>query len=553
MRIKQVIKDLQNRIYTVDWILLAFLLLFLNVKLLVKVAAIVLIYIFRFDLKMGFGVKHSRLPLFYLFIIVIAVFNWLISGMNDNLNYNLVFLTGLSFWLLCIMAIHQVKLSVEKNDPAIIHRTIFLFFMINVFFSLAVYFSIIAETGHINPYRYQGLYQKYFIGTGDYIKGITQDTSITNAVLNAFGLLYFLLRKNYLPVLLCMIVLLLTGSNVTNLILCIILLYLFIFQTNRDQKSMIIVCLLMLVVFWAKTSPQNNAYITDVYQKIFNIHPAEKPVTNNNIPIAEKPDSILTNEEKKQKIAQLYIDSLQWVILDNEKRRVGESKVVVPVIKLIEKPLIPIDSIHTPTFQHKNDTSEFEKKLLNFIAERRSDLPLASGKSQQFRLPGKLIALEQTFRYFKQHPLQLFTGIGVGNFSSKLAFRVTSMNIGGGYPERFSYINDDFKRNHLDLYLYYFTNSDGLHSLIHSPNSTYDQLLSEYGFAGLLSFFFLYIGYFVSRLKKLTYGIPLLLFMLGIFFVDYWFEQLSVVIFLELLILLNIKERLIQEGKNENN
>lgn len=168
-------------------------------------------------------------------------------------------------------------------------------------------------------------------------------------------------------------------------------------------------------------------------------------------------------------------------------------------------------------------------------------------------MPGKIIALEQTFRYFKQHPLKLFTGTGIGNFSSKLAFRVTSMNIAGGYPPRFSYINDNFKQNHFDLYLYYFTNSEGLHSLIHSPNSTYDQLLSEYGLAGLLSFFFLYIGYFVSRLKKLTYGIPLLLFMLGIFFVEYWFEQLSVVIVLELLILLNIKEKSILESKNENN
>ena len=515
--------------------------------------AIVLIYILRFDLKMGFRVKHSRLPLFYLCVIAIAVFNWLTGGMAGNLNYILVFLTGIFFWLLCIMAIHQVKLSVERNDPAIIHRTIFLFFLINAVVSLTVYFGIMIETGHINPYRYQGLYQKYFIGTGDYIKGITLDTSTTNAVLNAFGLLYFLLRKDYLPVLLCMLVLLLTGSNVTNLILCIVLLYLFIFQTNKDQKSLIIICLLMLVVFWAKTSPQNNAYIAEAYQKIFNIRTAEKPAPGHNIPVTEKPDSILTTEERKQKIAQSYIDSMQLVILGNEKKKTIETTVVAPVVKFTEKPLIPKDSIHTPAFQHKNDTTAVEKKLLEFIAKQRWEVPIASSKKQQFQMPGKIIALEQTFRYFKQHPLKLFTGTGIGNFSSKLAFRVTSMNIAGGYPPRFSYINDNFKQNHFDLYLYYFTNSEGLHSLIHSPNSTYDQLLSEYGLAGLLSFFFLYIGYFVSRLKKLTYGIPLLLFMLGIFFVEYWFEQLSVVIVLELLILLNIKEKSILESKNENN
>eukprot|EP01039_Chlorochromonas_danica_P015397 gene15397-18091_t len=39
----------------------------------------------------------------------------------------------------------------------------------------------------INPFRYQGQYQKYFLGTGDYIKGVTFDISTTNAVINAFA------------------------------------------------------------------------------------------------------------------------------------------------------------------------------------------------------------------------------------------------------------------------------------------------------------------------------------------------------------------------------
>jgi hypothetical protein len=52
------------------------------------------------------------------------------------------------------------------------------------------------------------MYQKYFIGTGDHIRGITFDTSTTNAVLNAFGIVYFLLRKQMVMALLCMAVLL---------------------------------------------------------------------------------------------------------------------------------------------------------------------------------------------------------------------------------------------------------------------------------------------------------------------------------------------------------
>ena len=133
-------------------------------------------------------------------------------------------------------------------------------------------------------------------------------------------------------------------------------------------------------------------------------------------------------------------------------------------------------------------------------------------------------------------------GSGMGNFSSKLAFRTTGMKIAGGYPQKLKYMNADFVSNHLDLYLYYFTKADGLHSLINSPNSVYNQLLSEYGLLGLLAFFIFYLGFFIRQIKKLTYGIPLLFLLSGIFFVDYWFEQLSMVVFFELLIFLNIKE-----------
>jgi O-antigen ligase len=165
-----------------------------------------------------------------------------------------------------------------------------------------------------------------------------------------------------------------------------------------------------------------------------------------------------------------------------------------------------------------------------------------SGLTAQSKLPGKLVAFQQTFRFLKQHPAKLLTGAGIGNFSSKLAFRATAMNLTGNYPVRFAYINDDFKLNHLDLYAYYFADKDDYHSVVNSPNSTYDQLLSEYGLAGLFSFLIFYIAFFVTKLKRHSVAIPLVMFMLGVFFIEYWFEHLSVVIFFELLLLLNIKE-----------
>lgn len=271
---------LKKHVATVDWKLLAFLILFLNVKIGVKIFAIVLIYLLEFDFKFGFKFKKSTLPLFYPIIIGIAVINRVISINNNQLNYNLVFFTGVIFWLLCILALHQIKLAVNRNEPGVIHRTVLVFFALNAAVSIFNLLSIIMEIHTVNPYLYQGQYQKYFIGTGDYIRGLTFDISTTNAVINAFGVIYFLVKKHAPMALLCMAVLLLTGSNAVDLMLMAILLLLFIFKTSKDQKSLIVVCILFWVVFILKVSPQNNEYVLKLYAKAFHHELPAKPVVS---------------------------------------------------------------------------------------------------------------------------------------------------------------------------------------------------------------------------------------------------------------------------------
>src|ERR1700757_4839421 len=107
------IKKLKNY---ADWYLLAFLLLFLDVKLAVKVPAIVLIYLFRFNFQFGFSWRNSRLPLFYPIVIAIAVFDFVVYRGYSIHNYPLAFLLGIGFWAMCILAIHQTKLFIERND-----------------------------------------------------------------------------------------------------------------------------------------------------------------------------------------------------------------------------------------------------------------------------------------------------------------------------------------------------------------------------------------------------------------------------------------------------
>lgn len=523
----------------IDWQLLAFLLLFLNVKLAIKIPAIILIYFFRFNFKFGFKLKNSRLPLFYLLIMVIPIISLLINHNNFNLNYLIVMLIGMAFWLLCILAIHQVKLSVENNEAGVIHKTLLVFFVINAVISLVNILLIVKETGVINPYTYQGNYQKYFISTGDYIKGLTFDTSNTNAVLSAFGVLYFLSRKNALMLFVCMATLLLTGSNFINLVLLFILLPLFAFKTDKIQKSLIVICLVFLGIFMAKISPQNNNYASETIAHLFNKELAIKPVSSSNIPLTQQNDSLLNPDERRQKKAMLYIDSMYYLAHPIKQKTVAAEQ-----IYKVSGGRIAIQGppIHTATYQSSTQTPPEQRQLVQFINTHKQVLAVADKKESTSTLPGKATGFLQTLNFLHGNLSKVITGAGMGNFSSKLAFRATGLGFAGGYPHKFIYIDHDFMVNHLDLYLNFFSKRAGYHSLTNSPFSVYDQLLAEYGLIGLLVFTIYYLGFFAKHYRILTYGLPIMLLMMAAFFVEYWFEQLSVLILFELLLLLNIKE-----------
>ena len=538
MILKTLVAKSKQAIAAIDWKLLVFLLLFLDVKLVVKLAAIILIYIFRADFKFGFRLRNSRLPLFYLFVIGIGILDYFIIPGTKSLNYGIVVITGIGFWILSILAIHQVKLSVDLHNPQIIQRTISAFFIVNAISSLGTLLIIIAETGTINPYLYQGEYQKYFIGTGDYIRGISFDTSTTNAVLNSFGVIYFLSHKKALMAFLCMIILLLTGSNITNLVLSAALIFVFIFQSDKDQKSLILICLFFLVIFVAKISPQNNQYVANTLKNFFN--EPSKTLAVNPIAIEDRTDGTLTPEERKQKIATLYLDSISAI---NRKKLTFISNVTATNNLKIA---IPSDDINGPEFQHKSFTTLVEENVHQFINSHSGVLPMSSDTAYHTRLPGKIIAWQQTFNYLSKHPTQAVAGTGIGNFSSKLAFKTSGLKIAGSWPSKYKYINNAFLRNHLDTYLYYFSKADGYHSAINSPASVYEQLITEYGMLGLIVYFIFYVGFFLKKFRYLSFGMPLIIILSGIFFFDYWFEQLSIVIFFELLTFLNLKERELQ-------
>jgi hypothetical protein len=543
--LKQAVLSFKNITRNVDWKLLSFLLFLLNIKLPVKILAIILIYLFQFNFKFNFGFRQSRLPLFYLLIIPIAFAGLFINQDYLRYNYMPVFLTGIGFWLLCILGVHQVKLIVERTDVEKIHQTIIVFFILNTLVSVIDLALIIWHTHDINPYTYRGMYQTYFLNTGDFIKGISFDIAPTSAALNSFGVIYFLYKRNTLMMLVCMCTLLLIYCNLINLVLIFILLLLLIFKSDRIQKSTIVMCIILFGIFMIKVSPQNKNYVTQVIDKSFGVKQGKHVYTPTiNIPLKQRPDSLLSPDEKRRKFAIIYIDSVRakFNLAHQIKTRTADAL-------FGDKITIPTPDSNAAQFKISADIEPDRKMLLQFIGSNKSKLPISGQSNYQSILPGKAEGMLQTFTYLKNHQRNIVAGLGIGNFSSKIAFRATGLGLRGQYPKKYTYIYPAFLTNHLDLYINYFSKDLGLHSVSNNPFSVYDQLLSEYGVLGLLALLIFYFGFFLKQYKKLSYGLPLLLFIFAIFFIDYWFEQLSIMIMLELMLFLNIKESELSTSK----
>jgi hypothetical protein len=372
------------------------------------------------------------------------------------------------------------------------------------------------------------------------VKGLTFDTSTTNAVLNAFGVIYFLTKKNVLMLLICMVILLFTGSNFVNIILLLILALLFFLRTDRNQKSLIAICLLFLAVFMAKISPQNNNYVVETFKNLLHPNKIHKQVIAvNPIPIALKPDSLLSPEERKQKVATLFIDSVHKATENKKTESIAFKNIQVNATgKILE----PKPDINSAPYQHLKTTPPAQSQLADFVKENKAFLPVSGKSPVRLAMPGKITSMLQTLNFLNNNPTKIITGDGMGNFSSKLAFKASGLGLTGGYPAKYHYINHDFLVNHLDLYLNFFSKGADLHSLTNSPFSVYDQLFAEYGVLGITIFFIFYLGFFLKNRNTLTYGLPIILLITAVLFIDYWFEQLSVLVFFELLILLDIKE-----------
>jgi O-antigen/teichoic acid export membrane protein len=468
-----------HRLRSIDWSLLLFLVGVLDVKLYVKVAAILFAVILYRKKAIPRDIFRKGYLWFYAAMLLLAFLNLLLSLSSLSVPAFFAFSLGCGYWLLSLLAAYYVYLFAQQEDEERIHRTVGLFFLLNSACMLISFLVICFRAGTINPYTYEGEHRRYFINTGDMITGIGLDGSVTTALIGAFGILYFFYRSKPAAFLFCLVTVLLAGSNFVDIMLMVIFLFIFIFRSNRLQKSMILVSMLIVTVFFAKVSPQNGQYVENIVKRIDKRNVYEEPVP---IPNAKDKEFVERKEVVKKEVQ----------------------------MKTFEQTLYPPKMEDSFKVSYKN-----------------------------YNRSGRWVSWQQMVRFFDAHPARLLIGAGMGRFSSRLAFKTAALDIAGGYPVGRRYIDPFFRDNYLWLYVYYHSRDEGQHSVVNKPDSVYGQLLCEYGLTGLLLFGLLYAAFFLKGSRSLSYGLPLLLLMGMAFFTEYWFEQLSVVILFELLMLLD--------------
>lgn len=534
------IHTLKKKAEQINWPLLVFMLLVLNVKLVVKIAAVLLICIYNWKTISVKDFFKQRYLFFYFGLTCIGLINVLLQYKNMNTTYWATVAIGIAFWMMCAVIAYNIYIIVKKEDTEKIHNTVCIFFILHIAVIFINLLRIIIETGSINPYRYKGFNQKYYMSTGDFITGITFDAPVTTAFICAFGLLYFLYRKQFLLSLACMAALIIMASNFANLTLLGIFVFAFIFYSSSIQKSFILICVVMLIVFMAKISPDNYEHVGRIFYQVID-KPYDLPRVKV-IPLSQlkkEPDSVLTFEERKKKYAQNYIDSMNAIRLGVDYKE--------PENILANKAGLAVSNkVKDTAFYVYHESAVIEKKInryTNFLnqmyaAEKQDSLTKLYNWNKN---PGKWIAGEQLFNFLKGNSIKMLLGNGIGNFSSRLAFKATILDIGGQYPAKLKYINPDFLINHLYVYLYFHSQEQSKHEASNTPDTVYFQVAGEYGVTGVLLLLLLYFGFFIRYVRKQSFGLPLLLLLAGAFFAEYWFEQFSIVVLFELLFFLDMK------------
>ncbi len=257
-----------------------FLLFFLTFFTIDKVIAKPLMIIFGL-IWIGKNLKFKEIknaPLFYIFICVWGLINFLFINTDFSLPHIIAFSIGVLYWLMGICAFIIIKNRIETKSLITIEKTIDAFFYINLFWTAYNLFLVMFKSHSINPYSLSDL--DYGNSTGDYLKGLLMGPSYLNMMINALFCIYYLFNSKYLLAITATIIACMTTSNFANIIFILMLFVCFILLKQTKARITIIAQLAFYVIFYVFISNNNLTYIMDSMH-IKRVHANENTLISN--------------------------------------------------------------------------------------------------------------------------------------------------------------------------------------------------------------------------------------------------------------------------------
>ncbi len=506
MALKKTFPHLTQGILSVSLPLLLFLTGIIYVKLYIKLAALVLYAGYLLYKRQLFPVKAERPLLFYLLIIPAGLLASLLNDASADPGYWRGCAIGVMKWLVAGGAFYMLTVTVQHINHVRIVATLKAFFLLNTLVSVFDLASAMIVTQNWMPYW---LYDTpgYGISTGDLIYGISRDSSITNAALNLAGILFFMFRKELGWVILCLVPVVLCTSNFSMLLLVACMVAVIVLIRDRKVKLYAGITIGSAVVMYSFISMQNVSYANKtINQELTGMSSGSKGGWS--IP---KPQLGATHDVQVEGTEELFH-------IPDSKMVIGDLQRMHPYIMTSIPPRI--------------DTGLARMAVREWYGTSYDSSLLAiSG------MPGKLYSLFQTGDYMISGIRPFLLGAGIGNFASNLAVKMTGLGIYGHYPINYLYVHPDFLMYHLYIWVYVYAHTSEFHSVTQLPGNIYSQLGGEYGLIGLSLFFFCYVFYFLKQNRFRVQALIMTGMLLGYFFVDYWFEMVSLTVVFELMML----------------
>jgi hypothetical protein len=448
----------------------------------VKWFGIILLIIFNFQALKKFDYK--KIPGFYLLIIIIEILKFIFLNESYSIPHLAQFSVGISYWIASMVLCWLVYYTVmnQKN----IDRTLQLITILNFAFSFCQYLRICLIEGTVNPFN-TGHNHPYGISTGDLISGLFQGIHLTNAFVSIFLVFFQLNRQNFKLALLALCCLLLTGNNYATLVLFLCFAVYFVANRTVYNFTRIFYCVIITVLFYVLVTPFNAEYLL----------------------------------EKVLHISATLPNSARDIDKEYEEDKQGYKTINLP------------DTLHP-----YGDAGAMGKKITVMRTENGDTI------FDFVKQSGKVRSYYQTKHYLLSSPAHFLFGSGMGGFSSKLAFNSSGVMEGSALSKVLpKYQTKAFAQNHKALYSYLKKQHIMFHSESNRPFSVYNQLLGEYGMVGLILFVAFYLWYFLRRIRKNSFALPIFIALLLIINIDYVIEGLSVLLFFETFMFMDIKEK----------